>query len=274
MKRLVVSVILLVSAFACSGTPEVEPSRVDAAPLSGSGTAVALSEDQSDAQDDLVHTVPVGAFTDVASFCATQMKIVAPKIAEANAAFEKDGYGKMNLTPKCVETPDVLARADVALAKPFAEVKAVTFETGYSTESYLLVRASEGWSAVRAALVYANHNDPGCGSIERPVAITEVHVEQGALVIKTTADRTWLGKTGELGDLTMTYARACRALSPSVDVACGTPEVIDAKVVIRDEENPDAPVVTRFFATTYAVGGGVAIEPARRFADEQLDAQP
>lgn len=114
---------------------------------------------------------------------------------------------------------------------------------------------------------------PGLRLDRAPVAITEVHVEQGALVIKTTASHVARQDRRARRPHDDLCARACRVLA-LVDVACGTPRVIDAKVVIRDEENPDAPVVTRFFATTYAVGGGVAIEPARRFADEQLDAQP
>ena len=280
MKRFAFSIVLLVSAFACSGSPEAEvPTKklqrsetiatgTGTTTATSTGEVIELSEDESDAADDLVHTVPTGAFADVSSFCAAQTKLVAAKIVEANAAYKVDGYGDMNLEPKCEETEAVLEGAKVALAAPFTAVKAVTFETGYSTESYLLVQKSDGWTAVRAALLYVNHNDPGCGSIERPSEILEVYVEQGALVVKTSAGRTWLSKKDEAGDLSLTYVRACR--STAAGVSCGTPEVVDAKVVLGDEDQPDEPVQTRFFSTTYTVGHGVAIEPATRFDESEL----
>ena len=266
MKRFAFSVVFLVSAFACSGSSEAPvPAKAEPQAVTLASEVIELTEDQSDAADDLVHTVPIGAFADVDAFCAAQTKLVAPKIEEANAAYRADGFGEMNLKPSCEETPAVLEGANVALVAPYTDVKAVTFETGYSTESYLLVQGADGWSAVRAALLYVNHNDPGCGSIERPGAILDVHVERGALVVKTTAGRTWFGKQEELGDLTMTYVRACRPATSGV--ACGTPEVIDAKVVIVDEEQP---ALTRFFTTSYQVGAGVTIDLATRFDEEQL----
>jgi hypothetical protein len=267
MKRVAFSVVLLVSAFACSGSPEPEVVTPVKAALE-EAPVIELSEDASDAADDLVHTVPTGSFADVAAFCAAQTKLVAPKIAEANASYATDGWGEMNLKPSCHELPNALEDATVALVAPFTDVKAVMFETGYSTETYLLVQTSEGWTAVRAPLLYANHNDPGCGSIERPGAILDVHTEKGALVIKTSAGRTWFNKKDEGGDLSLTYARACR--TGPTGIACGTPEVIDAKVVLHGDESADAPVTTRFFSTSYEVGSGVAIEPATRFDEEQL----
>jgi hypothetical protein len=178
----------------------------------------------------------------------------------------------MQLAPKCSETPRVLEGANVALAAPYTDVKAVSFETGYSIESYLLVQRTEhgesGYTAIRAALLYVNHNDPGCGSIERPGDVLDVRVEKGAIVVKSTAGRTWMNQKNELGDLTLTYVRACR---PSMaGIACGTPEVIDAKVFLHDDENADSPTSTRFFTTTFTVGAGVAVEPAVRFNEDEL----
>ena len=274
MKRLAVSVVLLLSSFACSGSPEAEgPALAPSATAIEVGSqpaseVIELSEDQSDAADDLATTVPTGAFADVDAFCAAQTKLVAPKVAEANAAFKMDGYGDMKLAPKCAETPKVLEGANVALALPYTDVKAVSFETGYSIESYLLVHRAEGWTAVRSAVIYVNHNDPGCGSIERPGDVLDVHVEKGAIVVKSTAGRTWMNQKNELGELTLTYARACRPSAAAI--ACGTPEVVDANVVLQDEENSDAPTATRFFTTTYNVGTGVAIEPATRFNEDEL----
>jgi hypothetical protein len=267
MKRIAFSVVLLVSAFACSGTsePQLAPALATT-----SSDVIELSEDQSDAADDLAKTVPTGNFADVDAFCEAQMKLVAPKVEEANAAYETDGYGDMHLAPKCAETPRVVEGAAVALAAPYTDVKAVAFETGYSIESYLLVRRAEGWTAVRSALLYVNHNDPGCGSIERPAEILEVHVTKGAIVVKSTAERTFFNRKNEAGEITLTYARACRPTVTGL-VACGTPEVIEAKAVLRDDEDqPDAPTQTRFFTTTYEVGTGVAIEPAVRFDEVQL----
>lgn len=274
MKRSAVAFALLLSSFACSGAPEAEgpaPAPPPAAMDVGSpetGEVIELTEDQSDAADDLATTVPTGAFASIDAFCAAQTKLVAPKVLEANAAFKMDGYGDMKLAPKCAETPKVLDGANVALAFPYLDVKAVSFETGYSIESYLLVRRADGWTAVRSAVLYVNHNDPGCGSIERPGDVLDVHVEKGALVVKSTAGRTWMNPKNELGDLTLTYARACRPTATGI--ACGTPEVVDAKVVIHDDEQPDAPTTTRFFTTTFAVGAGVAVEPAKRFDEDEL----
>jgi hypothetical protein len=267
MKRIAFSVVLLVSAFACSGTsvPEVAPALAETR-----SDAIELSEDRLDAADDLATTVPTGSFADVDAFCAAQMKLVAPKVEEANASFRRDGYGDLHLTPSCAETPNVLEGAAVALAAPYTDVKAVAFETGYSIESYLLVRRAEGWTAVRSAMLYVNHNDPGCGSIERPAEILDVHVTQGAIVVKSTAGRTFFNRKSEGGEITLTYARACRPTG-ATGIACGTPEVIDAKAVIHaGDENPDAPTQTRFFTTTYAVSTGVAIEPAKRFDEDEL----
>jgi hypothetical protein len=265
MKRVAFSVVLLVSAFACSGTsvPEVAPAVAQT-----TSEVIELSEDQSDAADDLATTVPTGTFADVDAFCEAQMKLVAPKVEEANAAYKTDGYGDMHLTPKCAETPRVLEGAAVALAAPYTDLEAVAFETGYSIESYLLVRRAEGWTAVRSAVLYVNHNDPGCGSIERPAEILDVRVVEGAIVVKSTAGRTFFNRKNEAGDITLTYARACRPTGGLI--ACGTPEVVEAKAVIHDDENPDAPTQTRFFTTTYEVGPGVAVVPAMRFDEDQL----
>lgn len=279
MKRFAISFALLLSSFACNGNPQTPEGPAPAAPESAievgslpTDEVIELTEDQSDAADDLATTVPTGAFADVDSFCAAQMKLVATKVAEANAAFKMDGYGDMKLAPKCSETPKVLEGANVALALPYTDVKAVSFETGYSIESYLLVQRAQNedtsWTAVRSALLYVNHNDPGCGSIERPGDVLDVHVEKGAIVVKSTAGRTWMNQKSEFGDLTLTYARACRP--SSAGIACGTPEVIDAKVFLHDDENADAPTSTRFFTTTFTVGAGVAIEPAVRFNEDEL----
>ena len=278
MKRYAISFVLLVSAFACSRGPVATAPAVEAVGTTtgtttielASDDVIELTEDQSDAADDLVHTVPSGNFASVASFCEAQTKLVAKKIDEANAASKADGMEDMHVEASCKESPDVLHDANIALAAPYTDVKAVTFETGYSTESYLLVQRDSAWTAVRSSVLYWNHWDPGCGSIERPSAVLEVHVEKGALVVKTSANRSWSGKDDEAGELTLTYARACR--NTSMGIACGTAEVVGAKVDIRtsDETDPAPVFATRFFSTTYVVGGGVAIETATRFDESQL----
>jgi hypothetical protein len=256
---MVFPVVLLASAFACNAQKDPE---VPLAPQ-----VMAPSQDLSDAADDLVRSVPTGAFADVAAFCSAQMKLIAPKIVEANTSFKNGGIAAAAAKPSCEETPDALAFTQVTLSAPYLEAKTVTFETGYSLETYLLVRASEGWTAVRAALLYSNHDDPGCGSIERPNAIKEVRVDRGALVITTASDREWSAED-ENGTLDLTYARACRFGHGGV--SCGTPEVINAKVAARDWTDREAPIHTRFFTTTFTVGTGVAIDPAVKFDEAAL----
>ena len=97
MKRYAISFVLLVSAFACSrgpvaSAPVKKPIPATAAEAVGTTTielaaddVIELNEDQSDAADDLVHTVPTGSFASVASFCDAQTKLVASKLVEVNA---------------------------------------------------------------------------------------------------------------------------------------------------------------------------------------------
>ena len=273
MKRFVVAAVLMTSAFACTGSPEVME------PHTAAPAEVELHEDAREAADDLVHTIPTGSFATVNEFCAAQKTLILPKIAEANAAFQSDAYRAdekgIEYKPECVEFPAALTSTSIALAAPYTAVKAVSVETGYSTEIYLLARATEGWSAVRSALIYDNHNDPGCGSIERPLEIKSVHVAEGAIVITTTADRTWWAPIADptsddekTGLLVSTYARACRATASGIE--CGWPEIVEAKATLKNEDKPEEPVQTRFFTTTFKVSEGVKIEPATKFDPEML----
>lgn len=271
----------MTSAFACTGSPELMEPRTAAD--AGAAKAVLakseISEDARDAEDDLVHTIPTGNFASIDAFCSAQKTLILPKIAEANAAFQNDAYRsdeKMaELAPACAEFPSALTTTKIALAAPYTAVKAVSVETGYSTEIYLLAKTTEGWSAVRSAFIYDNHNDPGCGSIERPFEIKSVHVEAGAIVVQTLADRTWWAPITDptsdeekTGMLVTTYARACRGTASGI--SCGVPEVVEAKATMKDENNPEVPVQTRFFTTTFKVGDGVKIEPATKYDPENL----
>lgn len=115
------------------------------------------------------------------------------------------------------ERSTALASTKVTLAAPFLDIRAVTVPTEGGHETNLEVRTEDGWLTVPEPLLVEWDDDPGCPSIEREIAIAEVKVERGTLVVVTTADR---------DSVVLTKARACRL--EEGEVSCSPPETVSA----------------------------------------------
>ncbi|MBX3227689.1 MAG: hypothetical protein KIT84_15140 [Labilithrix sp.] len=269
MKRLVFSTLLLASAFACASSAKEEPVTVTAEPTPilelDEATPSSLSEPEAPARvepvvDPVADRLPTGAFADVRAFCAAQEKLVAPRIAEANASWIQNGMGALNAKPACNELPEALAGA---MTDPFLDLKAVRVEIGGGTEVYLLVLGTSGWEAVRTPFLNAFDDDPGCGSIEREVAIKDVHEDGDRVVVTIESGRGYYKDDDDYGELTLASARSCRA-----GAACAQAEVVEAKAVAHHGEGePDR---TRTFTTTYSIDAKGAVVPAAKFDETAL----
>ncbi|HEY8072927.1 MAG TPA: hypothetical protein VIF62_02425 [Labilithrix sp.] len=214
--------LLLGSVFvlSCGGSPDEAPEVALEAP-----SAVA-DEPESDAY---VTSLPTGAFPSIADLCAKQMDMAAPNIVEANRAraemYEGISEESVHLGPSCVERRDVLA--NVTLAAPFEDVTAIEMETGYATQTFLVVRTRAGWTAVRHDFLSSDHDDPGCPSITRESDFASVRVEKGELVVAVLADRMSFDDDAEPHEIVVTLARRCSIAT------CSDPEEIEQHIAGR-----------------------------------------
>lgn len=213
--------IAAVSSFvACSKAPEGPVAAAPAPAFEAAPVTLELPDDRYEG------ILPYGAFASVDALCERQRDLVVPHLEAAMA--DLDPETEMELVPSCHESLEALDGAPVALEAPFLDVKTIEVETGRSRDTFLVVKTTEGWTAVRDAILSQEHDDPGCPSIERESAITEVRVDRGALVVYTTADR-----EDENGPVRLTHARSCRIgdWAPT----CSTPETIETTYALTDE---------------------------------------
>lgn len=164
----------------------------------------------------------------------------------------------------CTEDAQALAGTKFFLGSDIREVKAVAVDSEKATDTFLAVRTSAGWSAIHTPILHDEHDDPGCPSIERATRIVSATVDQGMLVVVNEANRYWWN-ANEAGDLTLTYARAC-----TIGADCAEPAVVYAKLVASALEEPDGPMRTRFFTTTFTIAANGIISPAETYADAKL----
>jgi hypothetical protein len=235
---------VLASAVLLSCGGEADPLR-EAAPLPAPVPA---------REDAYAETLPAGTFPTLDALCAAQRALAAHHIEQAVAA-HADRYGDEDpdptpLAPSCDES-EALRDARVTLAPPYAEVRAIHAETGFSTDTFLVFRTSAGWTALREAFVSDDHDDPGCPSITRENAIVDVHVERGVIVVLTGADRGSFEAEDDapMASLLLTHARACGL------GGCTEPSTIEARVVRYADRSLQADE-RLLFQTTYALDDG------------------
>jgi hypothetical protein len=287
MKRLAISTIfstaLVATTFACvanteeaaitASAPALHPNKVVS-----SADAPPKNEDVHDVvfevpQIPYARVLPFGAFKDVNALCTEQKKLIAPYMAELKKAAEEEPMEVgLDFTPSCKEAPEVLKKVTVALDGSFESVKAITVETGHSTDIFLVVKNADGYTAIREAFLSAAYNDPGCGSIERENAITSITAKNGSLVVVTESDRSWwTQKPGDddSGELLLTNARACSF--GDWGPICGATEMVNAKIARRPIDDPDTEsVIEEVFKTGYELGEENSIVPAKQFDESKL----
>ncbi len=258
MKRVVaVLVVSFAPVLSCGGASE-SPSEsvVTAAPAANPRADVAVPAEapalaEVDSEPELAFpTLPAGSFRDVHALCALQMKEIAPQIEKARRDLaERYADGDIpRAVPACDEDPAAMRGVRVSLAAPYLEAKAVTYETGFSTQTSIIVRTSEGWTNLGIPFVTDYHDDPGCPSILRPAGLMEVRVERGYVVVVDKADRGF----GDDNALVYERARTCSLTS------CTEPVTIGTRLVPWSGGGKDK----RLFSTTYAIDGAGAIVPA------------
>lgn len=165
---------------------------------------------------------------------------------------------------RCSENTEVLKTTKLVLGAGIYEVKAVDVDGELALETYLVTHTNAGWSAIRTPIFHDDHDDPGCPSIERATRITSAIVDKGMLVVVNEANR-YVYTAKEAGELTLTYVRAC-----NVGAGCGDAKVIYAKAEAQEVENPDAPMHTHLFATTFTISNNGVISPATTYDDALL----
>lgn len=286
MKRLAISTIfsfaLVGSSFACVAETDQTASTAHA-PLEHPNKVITSADAPAKdvpvepvvfevPEDPYAKILPFGAFADVKALCKKQVELVKPHLAEVNAKgleLEPDFVVK----PSCKETPAVLANATVTLGGSFEGLKAISVETGNADETFLVVKTSEGWTALREAYLSAYHDDPGCGSIERENAFESIYVDGDALVVLTQSDRSWWStKDSEVvdsGDLYLTKARACRF--GDWGPTCSARETVTAKIARRPMDDPDAKSnIEEAFSTSFNVTAEGEIDVHVKFDETKL----
>src|SRR5579864_2000522 len=158
--------------------------------------------------DAHAETLPTGTFPTLDALCAAQRSLAAPHIVQARAehAERYEDPDPTPLLPSCTES-QALRDASVTLAPPYTEIRAIEAETGYATDTFLVLRTSAGWTALREAFLAGEHDDPGGPSILREGAVLDVHVDRGAIVVLTAAGRGWFDEDtpdGPMGSLVLT----------------------------------------------------------------------
>lgn len=165
----------------------------------------------------------------------------------------------------CKEDTDALKDAKISLAAPFLEVRAIATTTEGGGSTMLVVRTDGGWQKVPDTFLSYFDEDPGCPSIERDSAITEIRVEHGALVVVRTSDREWFDDDRS-GPLETSKARACRELDGAM--TCGEATVVAAKLSLRSRDDESAPAIEKTFATKYWVDADGEIESEHPYDDD------
>ena len=130
----------------------------------------------------------------------------------------------------------------------------LTYETGFSTQTSIIVKTSEGWTNLGIPIVTTYHDDPGCPSIVRDAGIMEVRVERGYLVVVDKADCGW----GDDSNLVYERARTCSLTTCTEPVTIGT-----RRVPWAGGSNE-----TRVFSTTYTIDETGTIVPAHAWDGE------
>jgi len=268
MKRLFLSMVLA-PLFSCvvsaDGTPTdtadlpVAPPVVEAPSPAPTPSVTPVAMPETDKRTDKRYDaiLPRGAFADLRALCNAQTKLVKPHLAKVQKERTARGDDE-KLAPSCKE--DEAAMKDVKLPVDGAirAASAIIVEAGESIDTFVVVRTAEGWTAIRQPILAGYHDDPGCGSITRENAIVEVRAEHDAIVVVSTADRSYEAENELPGELVMTHARLCRPGG-----ACTEPVTVRA-VVERWESGKESK--TELFATTYHVDNG-AIAVAEFFDD-------
>jgi hypothetical protein len=258
MKRVfALLVVSLVPVLSCGGTSELPSESVVAASPAENSPAEVAAFSEGDSEKELaVPTLPAGTFRDVHALCALQMKEIEPQLEKARRyEAERQGDGDISRSvPACDEDPAAMRGVRVTLAAPYVDAKAVTYETGFATQTSIIVRTSDGWTNLGVPLVASYHDDPGCASILRDAGLMEVRVENGYVVVVDKADR----GAGDENALVYERARTCSL------TACTEPVTIGTRIVRWDGKGKGK----RLFSTTYTVDGEGTIVPAHAWDDE------
>jgi len=286
MKRLAISTIfsfaLVLTSFACVANTDQAADSAHA-PLQHPNKVITTADAPAKnvpvepvvfevPEDPYAKVLPFGAFADVKALCTKQVELVKPHLDHVNAqGFELEpGYV---VKASCKETPEVLNDAKVTLGGSFEGLKAISVETGNADETFLVVKTSEGWVAMREAFLSAYHNDPGCGSIEREGAFESIYVDGDALVVLTQSDRSWWSsKDSEVvdsGELYLTNARACSF--GDWGPTCSAKETVMAKIARRPMDDPDATSnIQEAFSSAFNVTAEGTIDVHTKFDESQL----
>jgi hypothetical protein len=228
MKRvLALFVVSFIPVLSCGGTSALPGDSVEAPTASVTSKLppapiadVAAEEESAPAKEA---TLPAGTFRDLHALCAQQMKEAVPLLEKARAEMV-ERYADDDIkqvAPSCIEDPAALRGVRVSLAGRYLEAKAVTYETGRSTQTNIVMRTSEGWMNVGTAIVTSDHDDPGCPSILRDAGLTAVRIENGQIVILDKADR----GAGENSNIVYERTRTCSL------TACTEPETLSEGIV-------------------------------------------
>lgn len=228
MKRvLALFVVSFIPVLSCGGTSalpgdsvEAPTASVTSQPPPAPAEEVAVEEEPAMEKQA---TLPEGTFRDLHALCAQQMKEVVPLLEKAHGymveRYADDAIKQPD--PSCKEDPVALRGVRISLGTPYLEAKAVTYETGESTQTNIVMRTSEGWMNVGTPIVTSDHDDPGCPSILRDAGLTEVRVENGQIVILDKAER----GAGENSNIVYERTRTCSL------TACTEPEILSESIV-------------------------------------------
>ncbi len=284
MKRFAISTVfsfaLVATTFACvATTDDVEAAKAPVAHPNKVITPADAPKANEDVQpvvfevpvSPYARVLPFGAFPDVKSLCATQMELIKPYLAELEKSAIEEESG-IDFVPSCKEAPAVLSNVGVSLDGGFKSVKAIAVATGHSTDVFLVVENSAGFTALREAFLSQANDDPGCPSIERENAFSSISAKNGTLVVVTESDRSWWGqKEGDddSGELLLVHARACSF--GEWGPLCGAKETIKAKLLRRPIDDPDnESVIEEVFTTDYTVADENVIHTTKTFDDASL----
>lgn len=250
--------VSFVPVLSCGGATEPPSEPVAAAaPAADPPAEVAASAEVANSEQELAApTLPPGTFADVRALCALQMKEIEPHLERARRELaERYADGDLpKVAPACEEDHAAMHGVRLSLAPPYVEAKAVTYETGFSTQTSIIVKTSEGWTNLGIPIVTTYHDDPGCPSIVRDAGLMEVRVEHGYLVVVDKADRGW----GEGSNLVYERARTCSLTT------CTEPVTIGTRVVPWTGGGKEK----RLFSTTYTVDALGTIAPAHTWDSE------
>lgn len=225
--------------------PESEPSPSD---LVGGG------DDLSAAREEVF--VPQGIFPSLDALCAAQKELVRERVEQAAKEMAETLGEGSNVVPTCTVKPfDRTVR--VKLGGAYLEARALEVETGYATETHVLVRTAEGWQAMPHASVTDAHNDPGCFSIERDTAIDAVTVEGSTVLILEGSDRG--ARIDDDGPDTSVESPVTWTELSTHAVACrpGPIPTCDPRVTVRVELVPSTTEGGRKTEVTYATSYGI-----------------